>query len=170
MYESSKTLVRQLDKIGEKLPNVVGRLSIGNSFQEMVEVETEIRSNSRSRDNSRDYYRNRSWDRRDNRDNYRNRTRYRRDSRDNSRDRDRGRGRDRSNSRVGRRNQPRSGSGQRYFDRNDFCNYCNRTGHPTHRCFRLENFLKRKGKRIVLHDDDDVQEIAQAVQDIRTPR
>ena len=86
-----------------------------------------------------------------------NRSRDRRDSRDNSRDR--GRGRDRSNSRDGRRNQPRSGSGQRYFDKNDFCNYCNRTGHPTHRCFRLENYLKRKGKRIVLHDDDDVQEI-----------
>ena len=30
--------------------------------------------------------------------------------------------------REGRRNQQRSGSGQRYFDRNDFCNYCNRTG------------------------------------------
>ena len=43
----------------------------------------------------------------------------------------------------------------RYFDRNDFCNYCNRTGHATHRCFRLENYLKKKGKRIVLHDDDD---------------
>ena len=90
----------------------------------------------------------------------------RRDSRDNSRDR--GRGRDRSNSREGRRNQPRSGSGQRYFDRNDFCNYCNRTGHATHRCFRLGNYLKKKGKRIVLHDDDDVQEIAQAVQDLNT--
>ena len=54
------------------------------------------------------------------------------------------RGRDRSNSREGRRNQPRSGSGQRYFDRNDFCNYCNSTGHATHRCFRLENYLKRE--------------------------
>ena len=29
----------------------------------------------------------------------------------------------------------------------------NRTGHPTHRCFELENYLKRQGKRIVLHDD-----------------
>ena len=88
------------------------------------------------------------------------------DSRDNSRDR--GRGRDGSNSRDGRRNQPRSGSGQRYFDKNEFCNYCNRTGYPTHRCFRLENYLKRKGKRIVLHDADDVQEIAQAVQYLNT--
>ena len=138
-----------------------------NSNQETVEVETD-RSNSRGRDNSRDNYRNRSWDRRDNRDRYRNKSGDRRDSRDNSRERDRGRGRDRSNSREGGINQPRSGSGQRYFDRNDFCNYCNRTGHATHRCFRLENYLKRKGKRIVLHDDDDVQEIAQALQDLNT--
>ena len=138
------------------------------SFQEIAEVEDRDRSSSRSRDNSRDNYRNRSWDRGDNRDNFRNRSRDRRDSRDNSRDR--GRDKDRSNSRDERRNQPRSGSGQRYFDRNDFCNYCNRTGHPTHRRFRLDNYLKRKGKRIVLHDanDDDVQEIAQAVQDLNT--
>ena len=65
-------------------------------------------------------------------------------------------------------NQQRSGSGQRYFDRKDFCEYCNRTGHPAHRCFKLENYLKRQGKRIVLHDDDDVQDIAQAVQDLNT--
>ena len=167
MYESSKTLVKQLDKIGDKLTNVV------EDFQKKQQTSRgrdrdRNRSNSRDRNNSGDNYRNRSWDRRDNRDRYRNRSGDRRDSRDNSRDRDRGRGRDRSNSREGRRNQPRSGSGQRYFDRNDFCNYCNRTGHATHRCFRLENYLKRKGKRIVLHDDDDVQEIAQAVQDLNT--
>ena len=50
----------------------------------------------------------------------------------------------------------------------DFCEYCNRTGHPAHRCFKLENYLKRQGKRIVLHDDDDVQDIVQAVQDLNT--
>ena len=165
MYESSKTLVKQLDKIGDKLTNVV------EDFQKKQQTKSgrdrdRNRSNRRDRNNSGDRYRNRSWDRRDNRDRYSNRSGDRRDSRDNSRDR--GRGRDRSNSREGRRNQPRSGSGQRYFDRNDFCNYCNRTGHATHRCFRLENYLKRKGKRIVLHDDDDVQEIAQAVQDLNT--
>ena len=34
----------------------------------------------------------------------------------------------------------------------------------THRCFKLENYLKKQGKRIGLHDeDDDVQETAQAV-------
>ena len=165
---NSKTLVKQLDKIGDKLANVV------EDFQKKQQTRNSRdrdrnRSNSRDRNNSRDNYRNRSWVRRDNnRDRYRNRSGDRRDSRDNSRDRDRGRGRDRSNSREGRRNQPRSRSGQRYFDRNDFCNYCNRTGHATHRCFRLENYLKKKGKRIVLHDDDDVQEIAQAVQDLNT--
>ena len=170
MYESSKTLVKQLDKIGDKLANVV------EDFQKKQQTRSgrdrdRNRSNSRDRNNSGDNYRNRSWDRRDNnRDRYRNRSGDRRDSRDNSRDRDRdrGRGRDRSNSREGRRNQLRSGSGQRYFERNDFCNYCNGTGHATHRCFRLENYLKRKGKGIVLHDDDDVQEIAQAVQDLNT--
>ena len=146
MYESSKTLVKQLDKIGDKLANVVEDFK---KKQLSRNSRGRNRSNSRSRDNSRDSYRNGS------RDNYyRNRSR---DSRDNSRDR--GRGRDRSNSRERGRNQPRSGSGQRYFDRNDFCNYCNKTGHGTHNCFRLKNYLKRKGKKIVLHDDDDVQEI-----------
>ena len=60
------------------------------------------------------------------------------------------------------------GSGQRYFDRNDICSFCNRTGLLVHNCFRLENYLKRKGKKIVLHDDDDVEEIAQAVQHLNT--
>ena len=54
------------------------------------------------------------------------------------------------------------------LNKKDFCEYCNRTGHPAHRCFKLENYLKRQGKRIVLHDDDDVQDIAQAVQDLNT--
>ena len=90
------------------------------------------RSNSRDRDNSGDSYRNRS--------------------------RDRGR----SNSRENRNNQQRSGSGQRYYDREDICDYSNRTGHPTHECFKLENYLKKQGKRIVLHDNDDIQDIAQA--------
>ena len=164
MYESSKTLVKQLDKIGDKLTNVVEDFQKKQQSRNSRDRDRN-RSNSRDRNNSRDNYRNRSWDRKDNRDRYRNRSGDRRDSRDNSRDR--GRGRDRSDSRE-RRNQPRSGSGQRYFDKGDFCNYCNRTGHATHRCFRLENYLKKKGKRIFLHDEDDVQEIAQAVQDLNT--
>ena len=66
------------------------------------------------------------------------------------------------------RNQPRSGSGQRYFDRGETCSFCNRSAHLAHNCFRLENYLKRKGKKIVLQDDDDVEEIAQAVQHLNT--
>ena len=128
MYESSKTLVKRLHNIGDKLANVV------EDFQKKQQTRNSRDrdrngSNSRDRNNSRDNYRNRSWDRRDNRDRYRNRSGDRRDSRDNSRDRDRGSDRDRSNSKEEKRNQPRSGSGQRYFARNDFCNYCNRTGH-----------------------------------------
>ena len=168
MYESSKTLVKQLDKIGDKLANVV------EDFQKKQNSRNSRgrnrdRSNSRSRDNSRENYRDnyRSY-RNGSRDYYRNRSR---DSRDNSRDRDRdrGRGRDRSNSRERKRNQPRSGSGQRYFDRGETCSFCNRSGHLAHNCFRLENYLKRKGKKIVLQDDDDdVEEISQAVQHLNT--
>ena len=157
-YESSRTLVKQLDKIGDKLANVV------EDFQKKQNSRNSRgrnrdRSNSRSRDNSRENYR----------DSYRNRNTSR-DSRENSRDRDRdrGRGRDRSNSRERRRNQPRSGSGQRYFDSGETCSFCNRSGHLAHNCFRLENYLKRKGKKIVLQDDDDVEEISQAVQHLNT--
>ena len=32
----------------------------------------------------------------------------------------------------------------------------------------LRNYLKKQGKRIVLHDNDDIQDIAQAVQDLNT--
>ena len=148
MYESSKTLVKQLDKIGDKLTNVGDKLTnVVEDFQKKQNSRNSRgrnrdRSNSRSRDNSRDNYRN-------GRDYYRNRSR---DSRDNSRDRDRGRGRDRSNSRERRRNQPRSGSGQRYFDKGETCSFCNRSGHLAHNCFRLEGYLKRKGKKIVLDE------------------
>ena len=130
-------MMRLLDKIGDRLANVV------EDFQKKQSPRNNrnryrYRSNSRDRDNSGDSYRNRS--------------------------RDRGR----SNSRENRNNQQRSGSGQRYYDREDICDYCNRTGHPTHECFKLENYLKKQGKRIVLHDNDDIQDIAQAVQDLNT--
>ena len=163
MYESSKTLVKQLDKIGDKLTNVGDKLTnVVEDFQKKQNSRNSRgrnrdRSNSRSRDNSRDNYRNGG------RDYYRNRSR---DSRDNSRDR--GRRRDRSNSRERRRNQPRSGSGQRYFDKGEICSFCNRSGHLAHNCFRLEGYLKRKGKKIVLDDDYDVEEISQAVQHLNT--
>ena len=153
VYESSKSMIKQLDKIGDRLANVVEDFQKKQSSRSSRNRDRD-RSNSRDRNGSRDRYRNNNRSR--------NRSRDRRDSRNNSRDRGR------SNSRESRNNQQRSGSGQRYFDRKDFCAYCNRTGHPTHRCFKLENYLKKQGKRIVLHDDDDVQEIAQAVQNLNT--
>ena len=84
---------------------------------------------------------------------------------------ERDRHRDRSNlinERDRRKNHQRSGTSQRGLDKNEFCNYCDRTGHTTHRCYKLENYLKRKGKKITLHEEEDVQEIAQMVQDLNT--
>ena len=136
IYENYKTMMRLLDKIGDRIANVVDfqrKQSSRNSRNRYRD-----RSNSRDRDNSGDSYRNRN--------------------------RDIGR----SNSREGRNNRQRSGSGQRYFDKRDFCDYCNRTGHSIHECFKVENYLRKQGKRIVLHDKDDIQDIAQAVQDLNT--
>ena len=165
IHESSKTLVKQLDKIGDKLANVV------ENFQKKQNTgnnrgRNRDRSNSRSRDNSRENYKDNYKNYRSGgREYYRNRSR---DSRDNSRERGRGRDRDRSNSRERRRNRPRSGSGQRYFDKGEVCSFCNRSGHFAHNCFRLEGYLKRKGKKVVLDDDDDVDELSQAVQHLNT--
>ena len=58
MYESSKTLVKQLDNIGDKLANVV------EDFQKKQQTRSSRdrdrnRSNSRDRNNSGDNYRNR---------------------------------------------------------------------------------------------------------------
>ena len=163
VYENKRSMLKQLDKIGEKigdkLANVVEDFQKKQSSRSSRNRDT---SKSKDRDDSRDRYRNKNRSRNKSRDINRDRSRDRRDSRNNNRDRGR------SNSREGRNNQQRSGSGQRYFDKKYFCEYCNRTGHPAHRCFKLENYLKRQGKRIVLHDDDDVQEIAQAVQDLNT--
>ena len=137
IYENSKTMMRLLDKIGDRLTNVVEDFQKKQSSRNSRNRYRD-RSNSRDRDNSGDSYRNRS--------------------------RDRGR----SNSRENRNNQQRSSSGQRYYDREDICDYYNRTGHSTHECFKLENYLKKQGKRMVLHDNDDIQDIAQAVQDLNT--
>ena len=73
MYESSKILVKQLDKIGEKLANVVEDFQKKQQSRNSRDRDRN-RSNSRDRNNSRDNYRNRSWDRRDNKDRYRNRS------------------------------------------------------------------------------------------------
>ena len=137
IYENNKTMMRLLDKIGDRIANVVEDFQKKQSSRNSRNRYRD-RSNSRDRDNSGDSYRNRS--------------------------RDRGR----SNSRENRNNQQRSGSGQRYYDGEDICDYCNRTGHSTYECFKLENYLKKQGKRIVLHDNDDIQDIAQAVQDLNT--
>ena len=144
IYENNKTMMRQLDKIGDTMGKIGDRIAnVVEDFQKKQSSRNSRyryrdRSNSRDRDNSGDSYRNRS--------------------------RDRGR----SNSRENRNNQQRSGSGQRYYDREDICDYCNRTGHSTHECFKLENYLRKQGKRIVLHDNDDIQDIAQAVLDLNT--
>ena len=144
IYENNKIMMRQLDKIGDTMGKIGDRIAnVVEDFQRKQSSRNSRnryrdRSNSRDRDNSGDSYRNRS--------------------------RDRGR----SNSRENRNNQQRSGSGQKYFDKKDFCDYCNRTGHSTHECLKLENYLKKQGKRIVLHDSDDIQDIAQAVQDLNT--
>ena len=68
--------------------------------------------------------------------------------------------------RNGRRKHQRSGTGQRNFDNIEFCNYCDITGHTTHRCYKLTDYLKRKGKKIISHDEEEVQELAQAVQNL----
>ena len=149
VYESSRSMIKQLDRIGNRMENVVEDFQKKQSSRSSRNRD---RSNSRDRNDSRDRHRNNNRSTNRSTDRSRDRSRDRRDSRNNSRDRGR------SNSREGRNNQQRSGSGQRYFDKKDFYEYCNRTGHPTHRCFKLENYLKRQGKRIVLHDDDDVQQ------------
>ena len=126
----------------------------------------EIGDETSSRDRDRNRSPSRSRGRNNLRDNYRNisRSRDRDDSRDypidNYRDRDRGK----YNSRNGRRKHQRSGTGQRNFDNIEFCNYCDITGHTTHRCYKLIEYLKRKGKKIISHDEEEVQELAQAVQ------
>ena len=117
VYENNRSMMKQLDKIGDKLANVVEDFQKKQSSRNSRNRD---RSNSRDRDDSRHRYRNKNRSRNRSRD----RSRDRRDSRNNSRDRGR------SNSREGRSNQQRSGSGQRYFDKKDFCDYCNRTGHP----------------------------------------
>ena len=153
MYDNNKTLGRLLDEIGDRLANVVEDFQSKHSSRD----RDRNRSQSRGRNSLRDNYRNR------NRDRDRDDSRYH--STDNYRDRDRGRSNSR-NGRSERRNHQRSGTSQRYFDRNQFCNYCDRTGPTTHRCFKLIDHLKGKGKKIILHEEEEVQDLAQAVQDL----
>ena len=145
MYDNNRILGGIIDEKGDRLANVIETSSRDRDKD---------RTPSRGRNNLRNNYRNRS------------RSRDRDDSRgyptDNYRDRDRGK----YNSRNGRRKHQRSGTGQRNFDNIEFCNYCDITGHTIHRCYKLTDYLKRKGKKIISHDEEEVQELAQAVQNL----
>ena len=57
MYESSKTMIKQLDKIGDRLANVVEDFQKKQSFRNSRNRDRD-RSNSRDRNDSRDRYRN----------------------------------------------------------------------------------------------------------------
>ena len=155
VYDYNRTLGRLLDEIGD-VANVVENFESEPSSRD----RDRDRSHSRGRNNLRDDYRNRSRDR------------DRDDSRDHSTDIYRDRNRGKSNSRNGRsgrggrRKHQRSGTGQINFDRNGFCNYCDITGHTTHRCFKLVDYLKRKGRKIISHEEEEVQELAQAVKNL----
>ena len=41
----------------------------------------------------------------------------------------------------------KSVTGQRYFDKNEFCNYCNTTGHATHRCHKQKKMEGGRWKK-----------------------
>ena len=123
MYDNNKTLGRLLDEIGDRLADVVESFESEHSSRN----RNRDRSHSRDRNNLKDDYRDRDRDH----------------STNNYRDRDRGKSNSR-NGRSGRRKHQRSGTSQRDFDRNEFCNYCDITGHTTHRCFKLVDYLKEK--------------------------
>ena len=150
MNNNKKIIGGIIDEIGDRLANVVETAS-------RIRDRDRSPNRSRSRNNLRDDNRNRS----------RSRDRY--NSRDhptnNYRDRDRGKSSPR-NERTGRRKQQRSRTGHRNFDNNEFCNFCSIAGHITHRCYKLTDYLKGKGKKIISHGEEEVQELAQAVQNL----
>ena len=84
MYENNGTLVMLLDKIGDKLANVVDVVEDFQRKQSSRDRDRD-RSNSRGRDHSRDNYKNKDRDRRDSRKYNRNKSRE--DSRDSDIDR-----------------------------------------------------------------------------------
>ena len=145
MYDNNRTLGGIIDEIGDRLANVIETPSRDRDKD---------RTSSRGRNNLRNNYRNRS------------RSRDRDDSRDHPTDNYRDRDKGKYNSSNGRRKHQRSGPGQRNFDNIEFCNYCDITGHTTHRCYKLTDYLNRKGKKIISHDEEEVQELAQAVQNL----
>ena len=104
----------------------LGRLleEIGDRLANVVE-SFESEPSSRDRDDSREH------------------------STDNYRDRDSGKSNSR-NGRSGRRKHQRSGTSQRNLDKNGFCNYCDITGHTTHRCFKLVDYLKKCDRNSII--------------------
>ena len=156
MNNNNKIIGGIIDEIGDRLANIV----------DVVDV---VETSSRYRDRDRDRYRDRTPSRGRNhlRDKYRNKSgsRDRYDSRNNYRDRDRNKPSSR-NERNGRRKHLRSRTGQRDFDNTEFCNYCDIAGHTTHRCYKLTDYLSRNGKKIISHNEEEVQELVQAVQNL----
>ena len=82
VYENNRSMMKQLDKIGDRLANVVEDFQKKQSSRNSRNRD---RPNSRDRDDSIDRYRNKNRGR----NRSRGRSRYRRDSRNNSRDRGR---------------------------------------------------------------------------------
>ena len=156
MNNNNKIIGGIIDEIGDRLANIVDIVDV---------VETSSRYRDRDRDRDRD--RTPSRGRNSLRDKYRNRSgsRDRYDSRDNYRDRDRNKPSSR-NERTGRRKHQRFRTGQRDFDNTEFCNYCDIAGHTTHRCYKLTDYLSRNGKKIISHNEEEVQELVQAVQNL----
>ena len=154
MKNNNKIIGGIINEIGDRLANIVD-----------VVVETSSRYRDRDRDRDRD--RTPSRGRNSLRDKYRNRSgsRDRYDSRNNYRDRDRNKPSSR-NERNGRRKHQRSRTGQRDFDNTEFCNYCDIAGHTTHRCYKLTDYLGKNGKKIISHNEEEVQELVQAVQSL----
>ena len=151
MQNNNRILGGIIDEIGDRLANVID--VIETSSRDRDRDRDRDRTPSRGRNSLRDKYRNRSGSR----------DRY--DSRDNYRDRDRNKPSSR-NERNGRRKHQRSRTGQRDFDNTEFCNYCDIAGHTTHRCYKLTDYLNRNGKKIISHNEEEVQELVQAVQNL----
>ena len=139
MYDNNKTLGRIIDVIGDRIVNVI----------ESLDSEPSLRDRNRERSNSR------------------------------------GRNHSRMITEVevgieieiipwtttgigdrGKSNSRNGSSGRKKHHRNEFCNFCDIAGHTTLRCFKLEDYINRKGKKIISHDEEEVQELAQAVQNL----
>ena len=139
MYNNNRMLGGIIDEIGDRLASVV-------EISSRDRDKDRDRTFSKSRNSLRDKYRNRngSRDRYDSRDNYR------------DRDKDKPSSRNERNRRKKKRNS----------NSNEFCNFCDVAGHTTYRCYILTDYLKRNGKKIISYNEEEVQELAQAVQNL----